>query len=99
MKNTIITIYQNINLSYIKNKDGKTTNPMIGISTRIDTKDNSLVDVCYSVYAFDKREHYGYHRKYDYKTFDEALNVYDKICSDPSNLESRYDGKQNIRIR
>jgi hypothetical protein len=38
------------------------------------------------VKAFDNKEYYGYHNKYDYKTYDEALKVYNDILNDPSNI-------------
>lgn len=82
----IISLYQNIHLSYIKNKDGKATNPMISAHSKIDTKTNKLVSISYSVKAFEKKETCGYHNK-NYKSFNKALDDYDKICTDPTHLE------------
>lgn len=92
----MLSTYQNINMSYIKNKDGITTNPMIGAHAKIDVNNNSLVDITYSVTAFDNPKTHGYHKKYDYKTFNEALEDYHKICTDSSHLDSNYDGKEKI---
>lgn len=81
-----ISTYQNIALSYIKNKDNITTNPMLGVHVKLNTKTNLIIKVTYSVTAFNNKNTYGYHSKYDYTTLEKAVEDYNKICNDESHL-------------
>jgi hypothetical protein len=77
-KNNCISLCNSIHLGYIKNKDGKTTNPYLFIHTTMNLNTNQVTNTMYSVQAFENKETIGYHRsKHD--NYADAKKEYDKL--------------------
>lgn len=77
-KNNKLSICEKIHLGYIKNKDGKTTNPYLFAHGKLDLTTNKINDVSYSVQAFDNKETVGYHRS-EHTNYADAKLEYDKL--------------------
>ena len=73
-----ISICESIEMGYIKNKDGRTTNPYLWLHGTMNLKTNKISKVFYSVTAFNEKETLGYHRS-QHKTYDNAKAAYDKL--------------------
>lgn len=71
-------ICENLHLGYIKNKDGKTTNPTLYLHARIDLKTNQFSDISYSVNAYKEKTTHGYHRS-EHASYEDAKKVYDDL--------------------
>ncbi len=67
-----------LELGYIKNKDGKVTNPTLYLFANIDLSTNMVSNVRFHVNSFENKSTYGYCREI-YHTYQEAKEVYDKL--------------------
>lgn len=77
-KENKIHLCDHVNLGYIKNKDGFTTNPTVFVHCNLDVVTNECNNVYYTVSAFEKETTYGYHRS-THNNYESAKEQYDKL--------------------
>ena len=77
-KNNTALMYQSLHLGYLKNKDGKTTNPTLSVSFNLNVMTNETTKPTYKVRCFDCKETFGF----TYESFDnyeDAKKCYDNL--------------------
>lgn len=77
-KENKIHLCERVNLGYIKNKDGVTTNPTIFVHCYLNVITNECSNVYYNVSAFEKETTIGYHRS-SHINYQDAKEQYDKL--------------------
>lgn len=81
-KNNNTFMYNSLEFGYLKNKDGKATNPALSVSFNLNVITNETAKPTYTVRCFDSKETFGF----TYESFDNYVDA--KECYD--NLFTKY---------
>ena len=76
VRNNIISLCEIVEMGLLRNKDNRSTNPILSVYTKLDVRDNTTFNTIYTVKCFDDPNIYGFIRK-EFAFYQEAKEFYD----------------------